>query len=115
MKLLIADDSAPMRAVIRSMVDELGCEVHDCSNGSEAIDEYRRWRPDWVVMDVRMPGIDGLAATRLIRREFPDARIIVVSMHDDPALRQAAMTAGARCFLHKSRLAELSAVMASST
>lgn len=111
-RILIVDDSAPMRDVVRSVVADLGFETRDCDNGLDAIVEYRDWRPDWVVMDVRMPGIDGVASTRMIRGEFPEARIVVVSIHRSPELRDAAKAAGARCFLHKSHLYDLPAIFA---
>lgn len=112
-RLLIVDDSAPMREVIRSVVADLGCETRDCDNGLDAIVEYRDWRPDWVVMDLRMPGLDGLASTRMIRAEFPEARIVVVSINRSSDLHSEAKAAGARRFLHKSQLYDLPVIFAS--
>lgn len=111
-KLLIVDDSPAMRDVVRSVVADLNCEVRDCDNGADALERYREFLPDWVVMDVRMPGIDGFASTRMIRAEFPDARVVVVSIYGSSDLDEAAAAAGARCFLHKSRLFDLPVIFA---
>ena len=80
--------------------------------------DARRWlriaahRPDIVLMDVKMAGMDGLAATRQIRQAFPEARIVMVSQWDDRALRDAARAAGAEAYVGKSDLLPLRRILA---
>ena len=106
-KVLIVDDNAPMRAVVRSILADLDCRVRECADGAAALDAVRAWSPDWVVMDVRMPVLDGITAARRMRDEFPATRVVIISIHDAPELREAAAAAGARCFLPKRRLLDL--------
>jgi len=64
MKLLIVDDHALMRRLIRRLVNDLVTDVEECGDGSEALAAYNQHRPDWVVMDIEMSPIDGITATR---------------------------------------------------
>ncbi|MCC6233643.1 MAG: response regulator, partial [Verrucomicrobiales bacterium] len=74
---------------------------------------YERARPDWVSMDYRMEPVDGIAATAAIRAHHPGARIVVVSNWDEPALREAARSAGALAYVLKNNLHQLAAIMGS--
>ena len=106
-KVLIVDDNAAMRRLVRSIVRELSDTILECSDGAEAIRSYREHRPDWVLMDIEMPGKNGLFATREICAAFPEARVVIVTRHRDAAMRQAAMDAGARAYVLKENLNEL--------
>ena len=86
-------------------------EFHECSDGLEAVRSYELFRPDWVLMDIKMPGMDGLAAAKNIIRDFPGARIIFVTNFDDHDLRDAARRTGARGYVLKERLFELEELM----
>ena len=103
---LIVDDNAKMRLLIRSIVRKVSDDVVECSDGSEALPAYIAHPPDWVLMDVEMPGMDGLRATRAITEQFPDARIIIVTQHTDAATREAAKAAGATGFVSKDNRSE---------
>lgn len=105
--VLIVEDNVSMRALIRSLVEEVTPSVHECGSGREAVDAYQAYRPDWVLMDVEMAGLDGIAATRAIRQLDPLARVIMVTAHGDDEYRQAAADAGARAFVLKEDLLEL--------
>jgi two-component system response regulator DegU len=107
MKILIIDDNAAMRQMIRSFLPEAFDEIRECSDGSEALDCYSSFLPDWVLMDWEMKLIDGLAATRQILANFPEARILLVTQHDDPELSTAAYEAGAKGFVLKDDLPAL--------
>jgi DNA-binding NarL/FixJ family response regulator len=107
MMILIAEDNPLMRKMIRQLVEDLDSEILECADGSEACSLYEKHRPDWVLMDISMRPVDGLTATREIIREFPAARIIIVTEHDDAATRAKALEAGAREFLGKSELLPL--------
>jgi DNA-binding NarL/FixJ family response regulator len=75
--------------------------VGEAANGREAIEQVRRLRPDVVLMDVSMPEMDGIEATRRIKAEWPGVRVIGLSMHDDEHISQAMRAAGAEGFLSK--------------
>jgi DNA-binding NarL/FixJ family response regulator len=75
--------------------------VGEASNGREALEQTRRQRPDVVIMDVSMPEMDGIEATRHIKAELPDVRVIGLSMHSDAHIAQTMHEAGATAFLSK--------------
>ena len=110
---MIVDDSSPIRAMIKQYVQSLWTnhEFYECSDGLEAIRAYRQLRPDWVLMDIKMAGMDGLAAANTIVQEFPDARIVFVTNFDDRDLREAARRSGALGYVMKERLSDLSDLM----
>ena len=66
MKLLIVEDNQPMRRLIRSLAADLSESITECSDGADARANYAEHHPDWVLMDLMMPQMDGLAATRQI-------------------------------------------------
>ena len=96
-----------MRALIKKLLRDVAEEVRECHDGSEVLAAYREFGPDWVLMDIKMPTVDGIAATRLIKAAFPEANILIVTDYDDPELRDAAHAAGARGYLTKEKLLDL--------
>ncbi len=106
-KILIADDDARMRRILRQAVSNLASEVHEACDGAEAVEAYAVQRPDWVLMDLRMKPVDGLRATARIKGRFPEARIVIVSQYDEPELRAEATRAGALAYVLKENLREL--------
>jgi CheY-like chemotaxis protein len=110
MKLLIVEDNPQMRRMIRAVVTDLAEAVTECGDGEEAVAAYAAQQftgADRVLMDLQMPGVGGLEATRRIRRDFPDANIIIVTQYDDPHWRAAATQAGACGYVLKENLLEL--------
>ena len=110
MKLLIVEDSPQMRQMIRAVVADLVEDVTECADGAEAVAAYAAQQfsgEDRVLMDLEMPGLGGLEATRRIRAAFPDAQIIIVTQYDDQHWRTAAREAGACEYLLKENLLEL--------
>ncbi|MFP4137299.1 MAG: response regulator [Halomonas sp.] len=96
-KVLIADDHHLVRT---SLAHLLNAEkdlrvVGEASSGEEAINETRRLKPDVVLMDIRMPGIGGLEATRKITRTLPDARVLVLTAWLEDTFAQRLLDAGA--------------------
>ena len=104
MKILIVEDNPTIRRLIRSIVTDLAEEIHECSDGSEALAAYDARRPDWVLMDIKMKELDGLAAARQIKAAYPDANIVIVTNFDEADLREAARAAGAKAYVVKEDL-----------
>ena len=102
-RILTADDHALLRQGIAALVDlEPDMElVAQASTGREAIEQFRRHRPDITLMDLRMPDISGVEAIIAIRSEFPDARIIVLTTYSGDVQVVRALKAGARGYLLK--------------
>lgn len=101
-----------MRRLLQSLLGGIADEIVECATGSDAVRCYFEIHPDWVLMDVRMDGLDGIAATRQIVGRDPAARIIVVSQYDDPEIRAAAMHAGAAAYVHKEKLLHIRTLLA---
>ena len=80
--------------------------VGEGANGQDAINAVASVRPDVVVMDVTMPGIDGIEATRRIRTSFTNTKVLILSMHSNPLLVQKAMDNGASGYLLKDTVSE---------
>jgi DNA-binding NarL/FixJ family response regulator len=102
-RILTADDHALLRGGIASLVEiEPDMElVAEASTGREAIEQFRRYRPDITLMDLQMPDISGIEAIIAIRGEFPDARIIVLTTYAGDVQVVRALKAGARGYLLK--------------
>ncbi len=102
-RILTVDDHQLLRegiaAVLESQEDMV--VIGEASNGHEAIEGFRRHRPDVTLMDLRMPDISGIEAITAIRREFPNARIIVLTTYTGDAQAAAALKAGAAGYLLK--------------
>src|SRR5829696_3960270 len=102
-QILIADDHELVRDGIKHM---LGYEedlevVGEASNGREVVELCRRLKPDLVLMDVRMPEMDGLEATRAIKAERPDVSVLVISIYRNPDYLLEAIEAGAAGYVLK--------------
>jgi DNA-binding NarL/FixJ family response regulator len=101
-RVLVVDDASSIRTEIRLLLEDAGLEVvGEAGHGAEGVMLARELRPDVVVMDVRMPILDGIEATGYITRELPGTRVIVFSAFDDEELAEAARSAGAAGFLTK--------------
>ncbi len=101
-RLLIADDHRLLREGLRRSLTSNGFSViAEASDGQQAMDLTRQYRPDLVLMDVTMPILDGISATQRLVRSDPDVRVVMLTMHDDVDVRQRAAAAGARGFLIK--------------
>ncbi|MCI0747525.1 MAG: response regulator transcription factor [Verrucomicrobia subdivision 3 bacterium] len=112
MKVMIVDDNAEMRALIRSLLRGVATDVFECGDGAAAVSAYASKQPDWTVMDVMMPRVDGISATRIIKQRFPDSRILIITQHENPRLEETAREAGATAFLSKEQLLELTSILA---
>jgi DNA-binding NarL/FixJ family response regulator len=102
-RILIADDHALVREGLRTMLSgedgiEVIAEAHD---GQQALDVCRDLKPDLVLMDVRMPVMDGLEATKKIKQEMPKTSVMMVTMHENPDYLFEAVKAGAAGYVLK--------------
>lgn len=107
MKVLIVEDNSGVRSLLRRALRDTANEIWECTDGKDALRFYAEYRPDVVLMDIRMPIMDGLVATRLIRQSYPSATIVMVSDYDDEDLRNAASAAGASGYTLKQDLSEM--------
>ncbi len=102
MRVLLADDHALVRAGIASLVRAWGMEVvGQASNGLEALELARTLRPDLVLMDIAMPQCNGLEATRLIKAELPEIRIVILTVSANDEYLFEAIKSGAEGYLVK--------------
>ena len=105
-RILAADDHQLIRqGIVGLIADERGMTlVAEATNGREAIDQFRRHRPDVTLMDLQMPEMNGIEAMTAIRAEFPEARIIVLTTYTGDVQVLRAIKAGASGYLLKSTL-----------
>jgi pilus assembly protein CpaE len=105
--ILIVDDHAQLRALIREIATEV-CDLHvmgEATDGAEAMRLVQALRPAIVLLDLTMPGVSGLEVLQWIKVEYPETRVIIVTVHTEDAYRQAAEASGADAFLLKKTLA----------
>src|SRR5271163_4038348 len=107
MTFLIIEDNAGIRRILRRILADTASAIWERADGSEALAAYEKHRPDIVLMDLRMPHVDGLTATRRIRGYDPSARIIVVTDYLDEDMKTAALEAGAREYVLKQEISGL--------
>src|SRR3982074_2391883 len=102
MRLLIADDHPLFRDGRRSLLEARGINVvGEARNGREAVDQARRLTPDVVLMDLTMPEMNGLTATRILSAEQPDVKVVILTASEDDADLFEAIKSGAQGFLFK--------------
>ena len=107
-KVLIADDNPDLSFLTRLTIESASCEVvGEARNGVEAIELVEDLRPDVVVMDMKMPIMDGVEATKTLRYRFPDLEIIIFSGSDDPIAHDEMLKAGADASVDKDHLEQL--------
>lgn len=107
-RVLLADDHGVLRDGLRRLIEtDPGIRVVAAANdGHEAVAKAAETRPEVVVMDISMPGLNGVEATRSIARTSPATRVLILSMHGSADVVRRAMAAGARGFVHKESAGE---------
>jgi two-component system, NarL family, response regulator NreC len=108
MKILIADDHSIVREGLKSLIDKQKSMqvIGEAEDGQMAIDLTKELSPDIVIMDVSMPNLNGIEATREILRNKPETKIIILSMYTDKHIVKESLEAGAKGYILKSNLLE---------
>jgi len=101
--ILVVEDFASLRSsVVRWLQNRFpGCLVHGVDSGEQALEHARSARPDIVLMDINLPGIDGIEATCRMKAEAPETAVVMLTMHDTPQHRASAASAGAAGYVPK--------------
>ena len=103
LRILLADDHVTVRQGLKMLIESQGdmTVVSEASDGSTAVEQARTLRPDVVVMDISMPGMNGLVATRTLKSIQPDSVIVILTRHGDDAYLQELLRAGADGYVLK--------------
>ena len=115
LSLLLVDDTPLIREEVRNLLEPLTTVrvTGEAADGESGVKMALDLRPDIVIMDVQMPGLNGIDATRQIKEALPRTSVIGFSVQSDPAIRRVMHDAGAATFLAKERATELPQVIAS--
>lgn len=105
-RILLADDHPMMLAGLRKLLEPELRVVGTAADGQALLDAAERLRPDLVITDVVMPGLDGIEATRRLHAEVPGVRVLILSIHTEPSCVRAAFAAGACGYLTKTSASE---------
>ena len=101
-RVLVVDDDETVRETLAEMLVTYGFDVvGQASDGEEVGPLAEQLSPDVVLMDLRMPNLDGITATRQLKRRLPNLPVVILSAYDDPGLRDAGADAGVYCYLIK--------------
>src|SRR5271170_6005201 len=114
-KLMIVDDHASTRELIRKFLTIPGITFQECVSGEEAVTCAREFKPHWVTMDVQLPGLNGFESTRAVRREHPEARVLIVTAFNEPHYRDLAHSSGAVGFILKENILALRLMLETET
>jgi YesN/AraC family two-component response regulator len=100
-KILVIDDEKPTLSMFRLFLDAYGYTVYTAENGTEGLAIFQKEKPEIVLTDIKMPGIDGLAVLQQIKEIDPNAAVIVITGHGDTALAEQAVALDAVDFINK--------------
>lgn len=107
LRILIADDHAVVRRGVRGLLRaQRGWRVvSEAANGREAVEKAKKLKPDLAILDISMPDLDGLQVTRQIREALPNAKVLILTMHESDQMVRRVLGAGAHGYVLKSDLA----------
>lgn len=102
-KIILADDHCLVRTGLRRLLDDVDglSVIGEADNGNDAILCVNELTPDVAILDINMPGLNGIQATEILRRDHPELKIIIISMHSDELFPQRLIKAGANAYLTK--------------
>ena len=102
-KIILADDHCLVRTGLKSLLDDVEgmMVVAEADNGRSAVSLVKEHLPNLVILDINMPELNGLEATEILRRDFPELKILIISMHSDEIFPQRLIKAGANGYLTK--------------
>jgi CheY-like chemotaxis protein len=107
MKLMIVEDNSEFRKILKKIFAGYFSEVFETDDGEEAIQNYEKYKPDWVFMDIGIKKLDGIVATRRIVNKHPKAMIVMVSQYNNPRIINASLKAGAFDYVTKDDISKL--------
>jgi len=112
---MIVDDYSKMRFILKKMLESVfnkqQIRIYECCDGKEAIDTFTKHQPDWILMDLKMETMDGLAATKAILKIRNDANIIILTQFDDIEYYEAAKKLGVKAFVLKEDILDIPALI----
>ena len=111
MKLLIVDDYLAVRNMLKNIFGFMFEETTEAKDGFEAVSFYKKFKPDWVLMDVKMDRMDGITATKYIKQFDKNAKVIIVTLFNDRETENEAITAGAYAVVPKDDLAKITDII----
>lgn len=102
-KIILADDHCLVRTGLRRLLDDVEdlTVVAEADNGNDAISCVQEHNPDIAILDINMPELNGLKTTEILRRDYPELKIIIISMHSDELFPERLLKAGANAYLTK--------------
>ena len=102
-KIILADDHCLVRTGLKRLLDDVDdmSVVAEAENGNDAIAHVKQHKPDVAILDINMPELNGIETTEILRRDFPELKIIIISMHSDELFPQRLLKAGANAYLTK--------------
>lgn len=102
-KIILADDHCLVRTGLKRLLEDVDnlSVVAEADNGNDAIAHVKQHKPDVAILDINMPGLNGIETTEILRRDFPELKIIIISMHSDELFPQRLLKAGANAYLTK--------------
>lgn len=105
-KILIVDDQNSVLYLLQSIFSKIlnVSLIGLATNGQEALEMVAQYHPDMVVMDIKMPVMDGIEATKILHQQFQQIKVILYTSYDDRQIRDLAIKAGASAFLNKAHL-----------
>lgn len=107
MTVLLVDDHKAIRDLEKSLFASLFDTFYEASSGEKAITTYNAYKPDWVLMDYKIEGMNGIEAAKKIKENDANAKIIMVTQYADSDLQKAAFNSGATAFMLKENLSKI--------